>query len=98
MELRSGSTLHNFSVGFFSPFTFPNTDVARFEKRNEIPKVGHIWIPKDYVFPDCFIKVFIPRIKRLPQVKNISLTIDTRRGPSKLINWRFYSKSDQGIK
>lgn len=86
MELRSGSTLHNFNVGSFSPFTFPNIDVARFEKRNEILKVRDIWIPKDYAFPDCFIRVFIPRIKRLFQVRNISLKVDTRRGPSKLIN------------
>jgi len=65
MELRNGSTLHNFSLGFFSPFTFPNIDVARFDERNEIPGVGDIWIPNDYASPNYFIRFFILEIKRL---------------------------------
>jgi hypothetical protein len=98
MGLKSGSTLHNSSVGSFSPFIFPNIDVVRFEEKNEIPRVGDIWIPKDYACPNCFIKFFIPRIKRLFQVGDIILKVDTRRGPSKLISWKLYSKLDQGIK
>ncbi len=92
MELRSGSTLHNSNVRFFSPFTFPNIDVTRFEERNEIPKVGDIWIPKDYAFPNCFIRFFIPGIEKLLQVGEIILRVDIGRGTSKLISWKFYSK------
>jgi hypothetical protein len=41
MELESGITLHNSIVVSFSFPTFPSV-VSRFEKKNEIPKVGDI--------------------------------------------------------
>jgi hypothetical protein len=42
MELESGIALHNSSVVPFSFPTFPNVVVSRFDKKNEIPKVGDI--------------------------------------------------------
>lgn len=41
-EPKSGSALHNSSVGFSSFLTFPSINVSRFEERSEVPKVGDI--------------------------------------------------------
>ncbi len=98
MEMESGSTLHNSSVGFSSFPIFPSINVSRIEERSEVPRVGDIWIPKVYIFPDCFIKIFISRIEKLLQVGDMILRMDTRRSTSRFISWRLCSKLDQGLK
>ncbi len=65
MELESGTKLHNFSASSFSIPTSPSVILSRFEEKGEIPKVGDIWIFKGYIFLDCFIKFFIPRVENL---------------------------------
>ncbi len=82
MEPENGSTLHNSSAGFSSFLTFPSIDVSRFEERSEDPKVGDIWIPKAYISPNCFIKIFIPGIEKLLQVGDMILRMDTKGGIS----------------
>jgi hypothetical protein len=98
MELKSGSTLHNFSASSSSLLTFPNIDVSRFEESNEVLKVGNIWIPKAYVSLDCFIRFFIPGIEKLLQVRNWILKVDVGGGTFILINWKLCSKLNQGRK
>ncbi len=60
IELENGIKLHNYNVGSFSLHTFVSVVISRFEEKGEIPKVGDIWIPKEYTSPICFIRFFIP--------------------------------------
>jgi hypothetical protein len=59
-------------------------------KRKEIPRVGDIWIPKGYTSPNCFIRIFIPRVEKLFQDGDIILKVESGGGTSRLINWRLY--------
>jgi hypothetical protein len=98
MELESGSTLHNSNASSSSLLTFLNIDVSRFEKKSEVPKVGDIWIPKAYGSLDYFIRFFIPRIKKLLQVRKRILKVDVGGGTFILKNSRLCWKLDQGLK
>ncbi len=98
MELESGTKLHNFSVGFFSLPTSLIVYVSRIEEKGEIPKVGDIWIPKGYTFPNCFVKFFIQEAEKLFQEEDKIIRVEASGGMSRFINWRLYVKSNQGLK
>jgi hypothetical protein len=97
MELESGTTLHNSNAGS-SLLTFPNVVISRFEEKSEVFKVGEIWIPKAFASLDCLIKIFIPRIKNLLQEGDMILKAEAGGGMSRLISWKLYLKSNQGLK
>jgi hypothetical protein len=90
--------LHNSNVSSFSLPISASVIISRFEEKGEIPKVGDIWIPKGYTFPNCFIIFFIPGIEKLFQDGDIILKVEIGGGTSRLINWRLCVKSNQGIK
>lgn len=98
MELENGTKLHNSNVGFFSFPTYVIVIISWFEEKGEIPRVGDIWIPKGYTFPNCFIKFFILGVEKLLQDGDIILSVETCGGTSKLINWRLYVNSNQRLK
>jgi hypothetical protein len=45
-KVHDGTTLHNFNASCSLLPTLPNTSIYIFEEKEQIPRVGDIWIPR----------------------------------------------------
>jgi hypothetical protein len=68
-----------------------------FGEEDVIPRIGDIWVPRSCYSPNHFICFFILGIEHLLQVGDKFYKL-TKRGLSRLINWRLCQKLDQELK
>jgi hypothetical protein len=88
----------NFNASSFLLLTSLSIIASRFERKNEIPKVADIWIPKAYISFNCFISFFALGIENLLQISKKILRVEVGGNMSQLMSWGFCWKLDQEFK
>jgi hypothetical protein len=66
------------------------------ERYRSVPRLGDIWIPKLVASPNHFVRLYIPGVEVLFQVKDRLLKVEHSGSKSRLISWRIWRNQEEG--
>jgi hypothetical protein len=79
------------------PPTLRRVSTHRLERQRQVSQLGDVWIPFSHVFPNYFIRFFIPRMEDLFRARDRILKVENSRVRSRLISWRTFDDNNFGI-
>ncbi len=64
------------------------------ERQSSVPRLGDIWVPKLVVSPNHFVKLYIPSVEDLFQVRDRLLRVEHSGSRSRLMSWRIWQNQE----
>jgi hypothetical protein len=90
MEREGGRQHQYYRHSTTTPRTLRRVTPIFVERQRSVPRLGDIWIPKLFVSPNHFVRLYIPGVEDLFQVRDRLLRVEHSGSSSRLVSWRIW--------
>jgi hypothetical protein len=96
MERGTGCGSRNYRRASTLPPTLRRVAPEFAERQRSVPRLGDIWIPRSEVSPNHFVRLYIPGVEDLFQVRDWLLRVEHSGSRSHIISWRIWQDQEGG--
>jgi hypothetical protein len=96
MEPEDGHAPQNSSPVSISLPTLRRVNPEFAERQSSIPRMGDVWIPRSEVFPNHFIRLYIPGVEDLFAEGDRLVRIEHSGFRSRIISWGIWKNKSRG--
>jgi hypothetical protein len=101
MRIRNGAGVGNQPQIYKGNITIPHTSrrisSSILEKHNSTPRIGDIWIPRLFVSPNHFVRLYIHGVEDLFQNGDHVIKVDHMGSRFRIMSWRIWQDTEQRL-
>ncbi len=97
MEQGVGNQPQSYKGNITIPHTLHRISFSFPERQNSSPRIGDIWIPRLFVSPNHFVKLYIPSVKDLFQNGDHVIRVEHLGSRSHIMSWRIWRDAEQRL-